>query len=124
MLSQAIFEFTNKDVNHSILDYLINLILVYTLDAFKLDKLDATNLDVTSKEEILCYKVMNYIDTHIFEIKSLSEVSNYLNYNYSYLTNLFKKTTNMTIIDYYNNKRFEIAKLLINEWLNIIYQLN
>lgn len=115
MLGQAINEFTKKDVNNEILDNLINLIIIYTLQAFTIGKFEDNRLDATSKEDILCYKIMNYIDTHFFEIKSLNEISNYFNYNYSYLTNLFKKNTGMTIIDYYNNKRFEIARLLINE---------
>ena len=112
---QKLFPFWTERQIRYILDNLINLIIIYTLQAFTIGKFEDNRLDATSKEDILCYKIMNYIDTHIFDIKSLSEISNYFNYNYSYLTNLFKKNTGVTIIDYYNNKRFEIARLLINE---------
>lgn len=57
---------------------------------------------------------MHYIDTHIYSIKNLSCLSERFSYNYSYLSDLFKKCTGNTIANYYQTRRLETAKLLIN----------
>lgn len=66
-------------------------------------------------ESELCSRVENYIDTHIFAMTSLTELSKVTSYNYSYLSNVYKKATGKTISQYYNEKRFEKAKILLNE---------
>ena len=38
-----------------------------------------------------------------------------MNYNYSYLSNLFKKTTGDTLLSYYHKKRLDVARQLIAE---------
>ena len=63
----------------------------------------------------LCETIKHYIDTHLFSIDALSEISKLCGYNYSYLSYLFKKTTGMTLSDYYKERRFESARLMINE---------
>lgn len=65
--------------------------------------------------EALCYQLMNYIDTHVYTMTSLDELSEMSNYNYSYLSSLFRKTTLTTLADYYRNRRLETAKSLIEE---------
>ena len=68
-----------------------------------------------SNAETLCFSLMNYIDTHIYTISSLEELSTITNYNYSYLSSLFKRTTGGTLTDYYRNRRLETSKLLLSE---------
>ena len=58
---------------------------------------------------------MNYIDTHIFSISSLEDVAETMNYNYSYLSALFRKTTGSTLLSYYHQKRLDVARQLIAE---------
>jgi AraC-like DNA-binding protein len=58
---------------------------------------------------------MNYIDTNIFNMKSLEDVSRALKYNYAYLSSLFKKTTGNTVVAYYQRKRLESARLILLE---------
>jgi AraC-like DNA-binding protein len=43
----------------------------------------------------------------------LEELSEATNYNYSYLSSLFRKTTSGTLADYYRRRRLETARLLI-----------
>ena len=72
----------------------------------------------TKKEnnaKLLCYKMMNYIDTHIFELHSLYELSDVMMYNYNYLSNLFKEVTSGTLCDYYRTRKLETARLLLDE---------
>lgn len=69
----------------------------------------------TSEADALCYRLMNYIDTHIYTITELCELAEVTNYNYSYLSSLFRKVTSGTLSDYYRNRRLETARLLILE---------
>lgn len=72
------------------------------------------NINV-SDPAMLCYRLMNYIDTHICTINGLSEISKITNYNYSYLSSLFKRVTGGTLLDYYKNRRLETGCLLVLE---------
>jgi AraC-like DNA-binding protein/mannose-6-phosphate isomerase-like protein (cupin superfamily) len=68
-----------------------------------------------SKPEEFCYRIMNYIDTHIYTISSLADVVEEMHYNYSYISDLFKKTTGETLSAYYRRRRLDAAKLLLLE---------
>ena len=73
--------------------------------------------------DVLCQQIMNYIDTHVYSIESLDILTDIFSYNYSYLSNLFKKNTSITILDYYTNKRLETAKALIIENKKKIHEI-
>lgn len=68
-----------------------------------------------SKNEMLCYSIMRYLDANIFLIKNFSDIAVHFNYNYSYLSKVFKQTTNVTLLDYVSTKKLERAKILIEE---------
>ena len=68
-----------------------------------------------TEPEALCYRLMNYVDTHIYTMTGLGELAEETNYNYSYLSSLFRKTTSGTLTDYYRRRRLETARLLILE---------
>ena len=63
----------------------------------------------------LCYEMMNYIDTHIYHIHTLSELSETLNYNYNYLSNLYKRVMGITLLEYYRQRKLKTARLLLCE---------
>lgn len=75
---------------------------------------EAANHAENSTQE-LCFQIMNYIHTHMFTLKKLSELSTLTGYNYSYLSTLFKKSTSQTLRSYYREKRLEAARTLIKE---------
>lgn len=68
-----------------------------------------------SDAEILCFGLMNYIDTHIYSINTLGDVAESFNYNYSYLSKLFARTTGRTLSEYYRQRKMETAKALVIE---------
>ena len=68
-----------------------------------------------SNKDLLCYKIMNYIDTHLYTLKSIGELSDIFKYDASYLSAIFKSTTGKTLFDYYSTRRLEHAKMLILE---------
>lgn len=71
-------------------------------------------LTVAAADE-LCYRMRNYIDTHIYSMKNLSEMADAMNYNYSYLSELFRAVTGGTLQEYHRDRKMERACLLIRE---------
>lgn len=57
--------------------------------------------DNTTEADRLCWRIMNYIDTHIYTMKRLSELCRITDYSYAYLSALFKRTTSECLSDYY-----------------------
>ena len=114
LISNAIFELNDSKSYQSLLmPSIFRQILVYTLRAFE-DRVNEIPKNAT-KNDILCYKLMNYIDTHIYTLKSLEELSSVTGYSYGYLSALFKKVTGNTLSDYYRTKKLDAAKLLLDE---------
>ena len=92
----------------------LNQILIFTCRNFLHQSKKTLPVNV-SKNELLCYSIMRYIDANIFLIKNFSDISDHFNYNYSYLSKVFKQTTKTTILDYLSTKKLERAKILIDE---------
>ena len=65
--------------------------------------------------DALCYRLMHYIDTHIYSMENLEELSALTGYNYSYLSALFRRITSESLSEYYRNRRLETARLHIME---------
>jgi len=63
----------------------------------------------------LCYQLMNYINTHIYVLDSLEDLSRVAGYSYSYLSDLFRKTTGDTLTSYYTKRRMDVAAMLLKE---------
>ncbi len=113
LVANAIIEFSvDKPHAKSLLTGIFQQILIYLVRDFNERTADTPNV---SSADVLCYQVMNYIDTHIYEIIQLEKMAAIFNYNYSYLSALFKRTTGKTISEYYNQRRLETAKALICE---------
>ena len=121
--------FTNESINMQ-LSYCINelmcrddyseMFLASSLDQILIETIRSFNNDEQrvvqgrySNSELLCFRMMSYIDSHLFSMKSLSELAESINYNYSYLSDVFKTTTGKTIQQYYSEKRFEVACTLL-----------
>lgn len=61
------------------------------------------------------YRVVRYIDDHLYEIDSIRSIAAKLNYNYSYLSYMFKKCSGITLQKYIAGKKMERAQLLLSE---------
>ena len=114
LVCDAIMEFIeNEKFSNDLLYSIFKQIMIYIIRNIKRSE-HKRSRSATAAESI-CYKIMNYIDTHVYTIRSLEEVANALNYNYSYLSSLFKSTTGNTLFSYYENKRLEIARELLTD---------
>lgn len=103
----------NDEHSADILDGNLHQILRYIFRAFSEEKKQAKR--AVGSEQELCYQMMNYISTHIYVIDKLSELSDFFGYSYSYLSDLFRKTTGDTLMNYYTNRRLDAAALLLKE---------
>ncbi len=80
-----------------------------TLRAFSKNTAYGSKLN-PARAQIFCYQIMNYIDSHITSINSLTEVADHFLYNYSYLSDLFKNTTGRSIKEYFSAVKLKLAK--------------
>ena len=114
-VSNAIAEIgTNQEYSQEITYINLKQILFYILRSFKTEAKTANRFRILSADE-LCYQMMHYIDTHMYSIKSLGILAEKFSYNYSYLSSLFKRHTGITISAYYQSRRLDAAKLLMDE---------
>ncbi|MBQ4354426.1 MAG: helix-turn-helix domain-containing protein [Clostridia bacterium] len=114
-ISNAIAEL-NDPAAHStrILETIFLQIVLYLLDDLQREESLPLKRKIRHPEE-LCFQMMHYIDTHLYRMRSLSEIADSLNYSYSYLSELFRQSTGDTLQNYYRIRRLEAAKQLIGE---------
>ncbi len=105
---------SNQEYCQEILYTNFKQILFYILRSFRTETKVVNSFRALPSDE-LCYQIMHYIDTHMYSIKNLSVLSEKFSYNYSYLSNLFKNHTGITLSAYYQSRRLDAAKLLIEE---------
>ncbi|MBQ8689343.1 MAG: AraC family transcriptional regulator [Clostridia bacterium] len=121
-VSNAIAEmnYDNRRFGGKMLHSLFEQIFILTIRKFNRI---TERYSATTDEQKLCYQLMNYIDTHIYTMKSLTEICEITGYNYNYLSNLFKKVSSKTLMEYYTKRRFEIADMLLSEGKNSITEI-
>lgn len=113
LVALAISEFPERHPRaRELLSSLFSTVAIYILRDFGSDKRATANV---SEGEIFCQQLMSYIDTHIYSLESLSELSAEFNYNYSYISDIFRKTTGTTLAKYHRARRLECAKVLLEE---------
>ena len=89
--------------------------LFWTMSAYItriLHKVAKDDLSITDKN-VLCYQIMDYINSNLFNLNSLTVLEKEFNYSYNWLSSVFKKNTSLTIIEFYNLQRLTISKDLI-----------
>lgn len=67
------------------------------------------------KNQKLISAIENYIKEHLSEDLTLTVISDYVNYNSSYVSRLFKQTTGLSLSDYIKLCRLNKAKDLLNK---------
>ncbi len=110
LINFALSEFPLNKNSAPLLNSLFRSILIYLIREFS-GKSKPT-LSVSNPESI-CLQAMNFIDTHLFTITTIETVSERLNYNYSYFSSMFKKTTGRSLSDYIRTKKLQSAKLML-----------
>lgn len=115
LVSQALAELSaEEEYSEEVLACIFLQTVYYIVRGLKLH-VDRTRTDDVSNDELLCYRIMNYVDTHVYSITTLGELGAVFNYNYSYLSTTFHTTTKRTLNDYYRSRKLEVARLLLLE---------
>lgn len=123
LINNAITELNDSDLyKNELLDSLFRQILIYTFRGFRSQPQITQPADV-SNAEILCYRLMNYIDTHIFTMKSLQELALATDYSYGYLSALFKNTTSTTLSAYFQEKKLDTSRALLSESTHTVTEI-
>lgn len=113
LLGYALNEFTGDEkLSDKLLDALFTQIIIYVIRDFNGFSVKTPNVGNT---QVLCAKISGYIDSHIFSMTELYELSEKFGYNYSYLSHVFTSTTGKTPGEYFREKKLEAAKILILE---------
>lgn len=102
-----------KDFSQILLNSIFWQLSVYTLRILKKENI-ARN-DIINNKNILCYQLMDYVTANAENIRALSELSEHFNYSYNYLSTVFKETTSLKLIDFYNMQRLKVAENLISQ---------
>lgn len=103
----------DEEADAALLEALFRAVTAYTLRGLHAHETPAPTR--TSDAEALCYRMMQYIDTHMYEMAHLGELAAAMNYHYAYLSKLFHRVTGNTLSDYYGKRRLESARLLLGE---------
>lgn len=113
LVSNAIAELGQQQAySHALLCSIFQQILIYVIRGFQTME-PPKHSAAASQADILCHRLMNYIDTHIYTLKKLEDLASITDYSYGYLSALFKKTTSGTLSAYYHEKKLYAARLLI-----------
>lgn len=108
-------EFANKkDFYEDCIKNIILTIIVCTIRNFQQKETPPVET-ARPNAEMLCARIMNYVDVNVYEMEGLDDIQTVTNYNYCYVSTLFKKTTGITIREYVLNKKMEIAYFLVKE---------
>ena len=99
--------------SHEILAASVHQIVRYILRIFAGEKTSPRH-SVSAAQE-LCYQMMNYIGTHIYVMEDLTDLADFFGYSYSYLSDLFRKTTGETLVHCYTARRMHAAAMLLKE---------
>ena len=77
------------------------------------NKQESPNVEVHKGEDLLQDKVFPFVESHLEEQFSVSDIADYVALNPQYLMRLFKKETGLSILEYVTQKRIERAKELL-----------
>ena len=105
-----------EPLSEQLLENLCSQVVIYLVRAFRgRSPSPAKTAAYGSKQDILSYQIRQYISSHVFSLKNLNELSGIFNYNYSYLSDVFRKSTGQSLQSYFNSKRLETARRLLAE---------
>ncbi len=116
LVDMGISELLSDDSQTDILDSILRLIILHSVKNFTQTRSKNSSAKMNpNKTDELCYQLMSYINSHIYEIKNLEELAESTNYCYPHLSSIFKRHTSQTLSEYFRFQKLEKAKFLIEE---------
>ena len=65
------------------------------------------------------FKTLRYIDNHLNNISSITQIAEELKYNPTYLSRVFRERTGITLRRYIEEKKIEMGKALLEEGMSV-----
>lgn len=116
LIRSSLLEFgTNEIYSYELLSSIFRQMLIRIIRRFLCVGNIEKNVENFNSAKFLCYRMMNYIESNIYTLKNLDELSVYMGYSYNYLSKTFSKTTSTTLKDFFREKKMSLAKQLILE---------
>lgn len=110
-LAQAVYETTGNEVFGSeFCAALFDTVIIRLVREFCPQR---SSIRIPNQNELFAYSVMNYINTHIYTLTSLAELSEAFGYEYSHISKIFSKAAGQSIRSYYRFQRMETARSLL-----------
>lgn len=110
MFNEIVMDYENKE---SVLKDCIELLLIFIERSYFPKPVNMKSRRMNAKKEYIVYEIINYIDNNIFNIQSLTEISQYIGYSYAYISQVFSNTMGISLGAYYQNSRFQKAVELL-----------
>lgn len=113
-----------QDYSNKVLDAFVTQIII---QVYRIFKYSSSSKNQRSVEEVrmnhivghTVFQALRFIDSHIEEITSVSQIAEHLKYNPTYLSRIFRERTGLTLSDYLVNKKIETAKSLLEKGLSV-----
>ena len=116
LFTLALSEVSNTDsLAMEMLESYVRQIVIQTYRDFTSVNRQKINLVDINDTNPLIYEIAHYIDTHLADIKKLSDIADVFDYSYAYLSRIFSQTMGVPIRDYYAQRRLEKAAEMLAE---------
>ena len=111
------YKYVRESFNAGAFDYLLKPVDISEL-SFKIQKIAGriqSGGDAPPVSNVIVAKMLEYVANNIENSPNLHEVASQVNYEYSYLSRLFKKSTGISFSEYVKNKKMEYAISMLKE---------
>lgn len=114
IFQMAFDEMINDDIQRElVIRSCIEQVLVYTLRTFGPEHpVKPVERYLLNNQEPV-HDIVNYINNHFYDIRSLTDITDYVGYNYSHASKVFSACMGMSINQYYQKVRFQKALELL-----------
>lgn len=120
LFSNVLCEFQQHfEEKHLIITLALQQILLYTYKYFFYHPEAAVYDKRLPDKQELVHEIISYMDSNVLQIKSLTDVSRYIGFSYSYTAQLFSSVMHMSLNQYYQKRRFEEAAKLLKSGLGV-----
>lgn len=105
IISNIIYSYTTKD-NMKAMSELFSLFSALNEFSFRYER---NKLGISYFDDLYCLKIKNYISQNIHKKIMLKDIANSLDMSEGYLCRIFKKNTGISIINYINKTKTDMA---------------
>lgn len=115
LIKTLLLEFEGEEgkYSHRILSSVMEQLTIYVLRGFS-DRISEPISKAPTEIE-LARQTAHFVDTHLITMKNLKECAGELNYNYCYLSTVFKHVFGITLSEYHRIKRLDMSKALMDD---------